>query len=258
MTDERTDLAQQILEMLKKRYLAGDGAAMSPLSGNWWKNGFSQKSGYTRLLRMLTENAILFKDAVKAGTELVRAGLIRVGEKPPKYIQDLIDLAKEARLGNAHEFKKELQKVRKHVVKLRGQIMATPKGQYVELLTRAGKKKLLKTITDYAKGGSQKQFNADLEKYSYKQALYNARILQRSVVNDTFQARTRQWVDNNKEMVKFSVWQLAPARNFQDICDTYAGQKFKAGEEPDYPHYSCACTIQPILISADEYWSMRK
>ncbi len=250
-----TDVEAKILKIIQRNLaIAAGEATQSALSKNWWKNGFSNELSRQRLLNSLKLNAVLFRDAVKAGTDLVKTGQIRITEKAPKYIQRLIELAKTARRNGFSDFNKELNKALKRINALRGQIVSTPTGQQVELVTRAGKKKIVSAIRQFAKTGSQAALDTALKKYSLKQALFNARTLQRSVVNDAFQTRVSDWAEENEDLVDFVIWQLAPVRNFKDICDDYARKKWKAKEVPAYPHYNCACTTQVILIPAKEFF----
>lgn len=249
--------AQNLFDTMKANLNKGTGESRSKLSANWWKNGFSQKHGRKRLLNSLAQNTLLFRDAVKAGTDLVNTGQINFKKgKLPKYINDLIKLSKDSSRAGKAQFRKEFDKALRHVKGLRGNIISTPDGQQRELLTRAGKKRILSAIKKFAVSGSRADLRASIKKYNLDQAYFNARTLQRSVTNDAFQTEVREWGEQNQEMVDFVAWMLAPVRNFLDVCDEYAERKWKATEVPLYPHYNCACTIQPILVDADEYFKL--
>lgn len=251
----RAKVASSIIADIKKQMAVGAGEEMGMLSSRWWQDGFSVKGNQSRLIKQIATNTVLGKDAVKAGKELVKSKLIKTPEAIEKYLQNLVDMAEKARKANMPEFYKELQKAKKRVAALRGQIMSTPEGQRASLLTRPRKQRLLREIEKFVKGGSREQFAASLKKYGVEQATQNAITLQRSATNSVFQARVRSWTTENPEFIKYIVWQLAPARRVKrpGPCDEYARKRWKPEEVPPYPHYNCACTLQPILISAKEH-----
>ncbi len=264
----RKDVAKDIMATVKKNLSAeaskaakAQGISYGNLSSGWFENGFSRVNGKEQLIKQLSRNTVTFKDAVSSGRKLVVGGKFPITEgKLPKYLQELEDLARDAKKMGLTEFNKALKKAQKRVNKLRGQIQSGPKGQRIELITRGFKKKFLKAMKEAAKTGSEESIQAALTKYARDDAIYNATTLQRSATNDAFQTRVRTYAENNSELVDYAAWKLAPNRKVKQpgICDEYAAKRHDPKKIPDYPHYSCVCVIQLVMKSLAEFTRLRK
>lgn len=255
----------QIMKQVRSSLRNPTGTDMTPLAKNWWKWGFSHKNNRKMLLRQLTRNAGLVKDAVKAGSQIANKNLLRPGVLP-KYLKKITRLASRARIQGLTEFKAELFKVINRVGKLGRngiEYLGKGKGQATSLTSRGFKKQFLRDLNKAVLKGSQEEILAAVKKYGFRQAVMNARTLQRSVTNMVFQQRVVSRTAHLPFVTGYQ-WLLSPVRNFQDICDDYAGQDtdnlgsgiFAKGNVPSYPHYNCACTIAPVLMPPKDFWSL--
>ncbi len=241
----RTDAAT-IMKKLRRSFRVPGDPEMGALSKNWWKWGFSHNKSYTNLTNALARNAALGIDAVKAGTKIWESGAIKPGAMP-QYLKELQALASEARRGNLTAFQKALTDAKKRVDALgRSGIdyLGAGKGQEPALITRGFKKKFLREVEAFAKGGSQRQLAKSVAKYAEDQAIRNARTLQRSATNMIFQQRVVERTEG-MPFVKGYEWMLAPIRAFEDVCDDYAAHDeglgigvHAPGNVPPYPHYN--------------------
>lgn len=50
-------------------------------------------------------------------------------------------------------------------------------------------------------------------------------------------------------------WKLSPDHRHTDVCNLYARKDYNVDNVPDIPHPNCMCTLEPILMSKEEFLS---
>lgn len=53
--------------------------------------------------------------------------------------------------------------------------------------------------------------------------------------------------------VKGLTWKVSPGHVPADVCDLYNNKTFPVDEVPKIPHPNCACTLEPVLMSKEEF-----
>lgn len=164
----------------------------------------------------------------------------------PKYVEELSDAARQARLtGDHREYVKAVEKWRGQIERL-GQGANLERGQYT---LRSASRQLIEDL----RTARAENIDRIVDRWVLERARYQARVMARHEAVEAYRdmaiehARTAPYAQGMR-------WALSSAHPRPDICDVHASSDQYGLGAGGYPsdaipvrHPSCLCTLSPIV-----------